>query len=464
MNTLKIETALILSMKRLSFIALLLSFLVLILPLSMSAQMENEFIKFDKTLRLNYVFTGGINPIQISLSNLGSYEGWWGRRYNLDKLPVQGNGKIYLRDSASSKLLYINSFSTLFSEWLTTDEAKRTNKAFENVFLVPMPLKKAEVTIELYGVDNSPMAVYTQYIDPGDILIKPYTVISETDAQVGDVGGIKYKYIHRGGSSKECIDVVIVSEGYTKEQEDKFYSDCTLSAEEILKYEPFNTYRNRFNFVALFVESKESGVSIPGKQIWKETALGSQFNTFYMDRYLTTLNLFKLHDYISVVPYEHIIILANTANYGGGGIYNSYILSAVDNSWHKPVVVHEFGHSFGALADEYFYDDGVMNQYKPGIEPWEPNITTLANFESKWKDMLSPDYKIVTKQMQGKDYLNTLKAKDYKVGVYEGGGYQSQGVYRPFPTCRMRDNRYPTFCPVCERAIKSMILFNTEEL
>ena len=214
----------------------------------------------------------------------------------------------------------------------------------------------------------------------------------------------------------------------------------------------------------MFAPSKESGVSIPGQNVWKETALSSHFNTFYMDRYLTTLNLYKLHDYVSIVPYEHIIILANTENYGGGGIYNSYILSAVDNPWHKPVVVHEFGHSFGALADEYFYDDEVMEQYKPGIEPWEPNITTLVNFKSKWEDMLPANYQIVTKAMQGKDYLKTLKPEDYKVGVYEGGGYQSQGVYRPFPTCRMRDNRYPAFCPVCERAIKNIILFNTEKI
>lgn len=426
------------------------------------AQEEASYLNFDKTLRLNYIFTGGVNPVQISLSNLGSYDGWWGRRYNLDKVPVMGNGQIFLRDSASSKLLYVNSFSTLFSEWLTTEEAQRTNKAFENVFLVPMPVKTAEVTVEIYGVDNTPIATYKQYINPADILIKPFAVNSKDES--GTVNGVNFKYIHRGGESKDCIDVVIVSEGYTKDEEEKFYADCRLSAEEILKYEPFNTYKDRFNFVAVFAVSKDSGVSIPGKNEWKETALSSHFNTFYMDRYLTTLSLFKLHDYLSIVPYEHIIILANTANYGGGGIYNSYILSAVDNPWHKPVVVHEFGHSFGALADEYFYDDEVMNQYKPGVEPWEPNITTLAAFETKWKDMLPADYKIVTKAMQGKDYLKTLKPEDYKVGVYEGGGYQSEGIYRPFPTCRMRDNRYPKFCPVCERAIKNIILFNTEEV
>lgn len=437
--------------------ALLLSF-----SFSAKAQDEASYLNFDKTLRLNFIFSGGVNPVQISLSNLGSYDGWWGRRFNLSKVPVQGNVQVFLRDSSSSKLLYVNSFSTLFSEWLTTEEAQRTNKAFENVFLVPMPCETAEVAVEIYGVDNTPIAVYKQYVNPKDILIKPFTVNSKDEQ--GTVSGINFKYIHRSGDSKDCIDVVIVSEGYTQEEEDKFYKDCALSAEEILRYEPFNTYRNKFNFVAVFAPSKDKGVSIPGQNVWKETALSSHFDTFYMDRYLTTLSIYKLHDCISIVPYEHIIILANTDNYGGGGIYNSYILSAVDNPWHKPVVVHEFGHSFGALADEYFYDDEVMEQYKPGIEPWEPNITTLVNFESKWKDMLPSDYKIVTKQMQADGYFKNIKLEDFKVGVYEGGGYQSQGVYRPFPTCRMRDNRFPTFCPVCERAIKNIILFNTEEL
>ena len=452
-------------LKRVSYSLIAIFIIALTNFLNAKAIGDGELLNFDKTLRLNYIFSGGNAPATISLVNIYSYQGWWGRRRNMDKVLVKGNGRVIVRDSASCKILYINSFSTLFSEWLSTEEAGKVYKGFENVFLVPMPTNTAEITVELYDVNSNIIVSYTHFVNPSDILIKPFPLIALDDSkEIGELNGMKYKYIFKGGDSKECIDIVIVSEGYTKMEEEKFFLDSKLSAEEILSYEPFSTYKSRFNFVAVFAQSTDSGVSIPKSNIWKQTALSSHFSTFYMDRYLTTLSLFKLHDYISIVPYEHIIILANTDNYGGGGIYNSYILSAVDNRWHKPVIVHEFGHSFGALADEYFYDDQVMNQYKSGVEPWEPNITTLTDFESKWKDMLGSDYKIITKEMQGEDYLSTLKREDYKLGIYEGGGYQSKGVYRPYPTCRMRDNTYPLFCPVCERAIKNMILYSTETM
>ena len=421
-----------------------------------------SLLNFEKTLRLNYIFTGGIGEPQISLYSQESYQGWWGRRHNLNSIPVFGNGQITLIDTATNQTLYTNSFSTLFSEWLTTAEAKRVRKAFENVFLIPMPCNPAMVTIKLFGIDNKLMAQFSHIVNPSDILIKPHKVVY--DEMSGEVQGIEFKYIKKGGDSRDCIDVAIISEGYTAQEKEKFYRDAQISADEIMSYAPFNQFGDRFNYVALFVPSDETGVSIPNKFIWKETALRSHFDTFYMDRYLTTLNIFRLHDYLSIVPYEHIIILANTSNYGGGGIYNSYVLSAASNEWHKPVVVHEFGHSFGALADEYFYDDEIMAQYSKEFEPWEQNITTLSDFKSKWQDMLAPDNQIVTKAMQGPDYLKKLSKEDYKVGLYEGGGYQSVGVYRPYPTCRMRDNTFAQFCPVCERAIQRIILFNTEEL
>ena len=141
------------------------------------------------------------------------------------------------------------------------------------------------------------------------------------------------------------------------------------------------------------------------------------------------------------IPYEHIIILANTDNYGGGGIFNSYVLTAAHHRLALPVVVHEFGHSFGGLADEYYYDDQYEESYHPDAEPWEPNITTRVDFDSKWKDMM------------GKD----------GVGLFEGGGYQSKGVWRPCEDCRMKTNENPDFCPVCEKALRDIIHFYTEE-
>ena len=153
------------------------------------------------------------------------------------------------------------------------------------------------------------------------------------------------------------------------------------------------------------------------------------------------------------IPYEHIIILANTEQYGGGGIYNAFTLTTAHHPNFRPVVVHEFGHSFGGLADEYFYDEDVMNGLYPlNIEPWEQNITTRINFASKWEDLLTKATPVPTPVAN--------KAK-YPIGVYEGGGYSAKGIYRPAFDCRMRTNEYPTFCPVCQRAIQRIIEFYT---
>jgi hypothetical protein len=208
--------------------------------------------------------------------------------------------------------------------------------------------------------------------------------------------------------------------------------------------------------VAVESASTDSGVSIPREKIWRNTAVGSHFDTFYSARYLTTSEVFRLYDLLNGIDYEHLVILANTDTYGGGGIYNSYTLTTAHHSHFAPVVVHEFGHSFGGLADEYFYenDDVLLLAYPASVEPWEQNITTLADFESKWADMLPEGTAIPTK-------VTPERTKNYTVGVYEGGGYQFKGVYRPADICRMRDNVATQFCPVCQRALARIIDFHT---
>jgi hypothetical protein len=209
-----------------------------------------------------------------------------------------------------------------------------------------------------------------------------------------------------------------------------------------------------FNIIAVASPSADSGVSIPSKGEWKETAFLSHFNTFYSDRYLTTTHLKLIHDALAGIPYEHIIILANTENYGGGGIYNDFTLTAAHHPMFRPVVVHEFGHSFGGLADEYYYEGDVMDDTYPlSVEPWEQNITTRVSFASKWQDMLKPGTPIPTTAKQ---------RNDYSVGLYEGAGYSGKGIYRASYDCRMRSNGCPVFCPVCQRALHRIIDFYTK--
>ncbi len=384
----------------------------------------------DKTLRLDYTFSGDNRNQYISLDEMKHSNGWFGRRTNLDSLLLLGGGQLCMKDSETGQVIYRHSFSTLFQEWQTTEEATRVQKSFENVFLVPFPKRPVEITVTLTDTHNKVKGEMMHRVDPQDILIRPLSSDEST----------KWEYLEKSGDSREKIDVVFIAEGYLKREKKVFMRDCGECIEALKAHEPFKSMSDRFNFVAVMPPSQEQGVSIPHKNIWKETLLSSSFDTFYSNRYLTTLRLKKLHDVLAGIPCEHIIILANTDNYGGGGIYNSYTLTTAHHRQFKPVVVHEFGHSFAGLADEYFYDDQYSDYYFPDSEPWEQNITTMYDFASKWQDMLGTN----------------------GVSVYEGGGYKSKGVWRGCENCRMKTNTASGFCPVCQRAIERMIRFYTD--
>ena len=406
------------------------------------AQQFNEYFS-DQTLRIDYIFTGNDHEQQISLDELSTTPGWAGRRKHLKEMPLKSHGQIVMRDKASGDVIYATSFSSLFQEWTATDEAKEVTKGYENCFQLPFPKQAAEVEIKLMNYRHEVKASLKHTVDPADILIH----------QKGKEHVTPHKYMVKNGSSEECIDIAILAEGYRPEEMDLFYEDAAKVSEFLFSYEPFRSLQNKFNFVAVASPSTDSGVSIPKYGDWKSTAFSSNYSTFYSDRYLTTSHLKAVHDALAGIPYEHIIVLANTDEYGGGGIYNSLMLTAAHHSTFRPVVVHEFGHSFAGLADEYFYDDDVMSgSYPTDIEPWEPNITTLVDFKSKWQDMLKKNTPIPTKQQDAQ----------FSIGVFEGGGYSSKGVYRPAFDCRMRTNSSPEFCDVCKRAIERIIAFYTE--
>ena len=407
----------------------------------------------SQTLRIDYIFSGTDRSQEISLDEMSCFDGWAGRTVNMDKVPVRGNGQISMTDIASGKVLYRQSFSTLFQEWQTTEEATRIRRSFENVFLLPMPSARAFVEVELYNFRGQVSSSLKHEVNPSDILIRRLVQNSAPP----------HEYILRSGPEQGCIDVAILAEGYTAEEAEIFYEDAKNAVAAILSHKPFADMRDCFNFVAVALPSSDSGVSVPGQGLWKDTALSSHFDTFYMDRYLTTLRLKNLHDSLAGIPYEHIIILANTDTYGGGGIFNSYTLTTAHHKAFEPVVVHEFGHSFAGLADEYYYDDQFVEYYYPDCEPWEQNITTLFDFASKWEDMLPRSVAVPSPMPEGPIWDEAGNGKDSLIGVYEGGGYQSKGVYRPYYDCRMKTNSPKAFCPVCQRAIARIIDFYTVE-
>jgi len=398
----------------------------------------------DKTLRVDYIFNGNASGQAICLDGVSALPTWAGRKHHLAELPLQGNGQIVMRNAASGKTIYTTSFSSLFQEWLETDEARNVTKGFENTFLLPYPLQPVEIEITLLDPRRNVRASMKYIVHPNDVLIE----------QKGNSHITPHKYLLHNDSPEKCIDVAILAEGYTLQEMQTFYEDADIACKSIFDHEPFKSMKKRFNVVAVASPSTDSGVSVPRLNEWKHTAFGSHFSTFYSDRYLTTSRVKAIHDALAGIPYEHIIILANTEEYGGGGIYNSYTLTTAHHPMFRPVVVHEFGHSFGGLADEYFYDNDVMTDTYPlDIEPWEQNISTQVDFAAKWKDMLSENTPVPTP---------AEVSENYPTGVYEGGGYSAKGIFRPAENCRMRTNEYPAFCPVCQRALRRIIEFYTE--
>ena len=412
---------------------------------SMQTATADDFGKHfrDSTLRIDYTFAGSQQQQQISLDKLNMSPRWYGKRQHMAELPMEGNGQITVRAHNRKDILYRNSFSTLFQEWLSYDESKTTQRSFENVFLVPMPKDTVDITIDIKNNRRETICSFTHTVSPHDILIR----------HIGFSHVTPYQTLHQAADTTKCIHIAFLAEGYTEQEMGTFIHDAQTATDALFAHEPFKTEKDKFNIIAVKAPSEESGTSMPSKGIWKRTALSSHFDTFYSDRYLTTLHLKDMHDWLAGTPYEHIIVLVNTSEYGGGGILNSYNLSMTHHPQFCPVVVHEFGHSFAGLADEYAYDWEAIPMYPHDIEPWEANITTLRSFKDKWADMIKPEVSVPTPQ---------TKANQGVIGVYEGAGYSTKGVYRGMQNCRMRDNNTPDFCPVCQRALRRVIDFYTK--
>lgn len=399
----------------------------------------------NKTLRVDYIFGGNSEQQFVVLDQLNELPQWAGRKHNLSKSHLDGNGQIKMFDPKSGQCIYKNTFSSLFQEWITTEEATKVSRSFENVYLLPFPKDDVRIEVSFRNRQGKYETKISHTVSPGDILIhkKGYKNVTP------------HTLAHKGENDGSSINVAIVAEGFTKEEMPVFRKYAKATINHIFGHEPFGKYSDNFNFYLVESASEDSGVSVPREGVWKNTSVRSHFDTFYSDRYLTTSRVKDLHDLLAGIPYEHIIILANTDVYGGGGILNAYTLTTTGHSNFEPVVVHEFGHSFAGLADEYFYENDTFDDTYPlDVEPWEHNITTMVDFNSKWKDMLSPRVPVPT--------LLDDSTK-YKVGVYEGAAYSFKGIYRGSVDCRMKTNTADEFCPVCQRAIERLILFYVGE-
>ncbi|GIK61221.1 MAG: peptidase M64 [Ignavibacteriota bacterium] len=420
----------------------------LILSLMIFASITYSQINFedyfeDKTLRLDYFHTGNKDNDSYSFDELIEEPFWGGSKVNLVDKFNYGKYRFEVYDENSNTLIYSRGYATLFSEWQTTEEAKQTFKTFSETVIFPFPMKP--VIVKFYGHNrkNELLKKFEFRIDPENYFIKP-----ERTAEYEN-----FEVIHSGDPAVK-VDIVIIPEGYTKDEMDKFKNDCEKFAGYLFNSSPFKENKNKFNIWGIAAPSVESGVDIPKENIWKKTLVNSNFYTFDTERYLMTSDNKTLRNVASNAPYDQIYILANTDKYGGGAIYNHYSLSVTNDKNFEFIVTHEFGHGFASLADEYWTSDVAYQDFYPqDVEPLDPNLTTLVDFNSKWKDLVKEGTPIPTPATD--EFKN-------KVGAFEGGGYMEKGIYRPMEDCTMRSIKVDGLCPVCKRAIQQMIDFYSE--
>ena len=392
----------------------------------------------DKVLRIDYILAGDSKHSEIYLQELKQENQYAGSKMNFVDLSDYGTYRYRLLDSESNQLIFSKGFCPLFEEWQATDEATIMKKGFYQVAILPFPKNKVRFVIDSRDKNNNFFTIFLTDIEPENYFIRAEAPPA-----------FEVETIVKNGHPSEKVDLVFLSEGYRKEEMPVFIADVKRMVDSLFSAEPFNQYKDAFNIYAVKVPSQDSGTDIPGEKLYVNTAFNSSFYTFDVSRYLTSSDMKAIHDAASVVSYDHICVLVNSSRYGGGGFYNYLCLCTSNGFSSTDVFIHEFGHSFAGLADEYYTSDVAYDSYyNLKVEPWEPNITTLVDFDKKWKHMISADTPVPTPRSS--KYANT-------VGVFEGGGYVAKGIYSPVDDCRMKRVE-ASFCPACSEAIVKKIL------
>lgn len=419
--------------KRISFLAVLLGMQVFLF-----AQTPAQVFVSDSALRVDYLLTGTDTTAEVFFCQIKKEAAYGGSPEDATSQPDYGTYRYRLYERSTGKLVFSRGFCPLFQEWQTTGEAKRMKRSFYQVARLPYPRGQVKFTLEQRKKDGSFCTIASLGIDPDD-----YFILNEVPPS-GQV-----VQILQSGPPSAKVDIVFLPEGYRQEEMDKFIGDVNRMAGYLFAADPFSQRKQDFNLYAVKVPSVESGTDVPGERIYRNTAFNSTFYTFDISRYLTSSDMKSIHDAASAVPYDHIVLLVNSDRYGGGGFYNFLTVTTAGHSLTPQVLVHEFGHAFAGLADEYYTSDVAYEEYyRLDVEPWEPNITTLVDFGRKWKSMLHKKTPVPTPRNES--FVHTL-------GVFEGGGYVAKGIYSPMMDCRMKSNVAPGFCPVCKKAILETI-------
>lgn len=436
-----------------------------------------------RTLRVDYYHAGNAKEEWFSLDRtvLEPLE-WPGKPTKAIDDSGLGNYLFEVREKQSGKLLYSRGFNSVFAEWRETEEALHANRTFSESLRFPSPDSPVEVSLR-GRKGGTFQEVWKTIVDPKDKFVDR--------SRPSSPGGLIE--LQKMGDPASKVDLLVMGDGYKAEDRSKFEKDARRFLEKLFSTSPFRERQKDFNVWGLCPPADESGIARPSSGIYRRSPLGATYDTFDSERYILTTENRTLRDVASFAPYEFIEILVNGKTYGGGGIYNQYATVAIDNAWAGYVGVHEFGHHFAALADEYYTSDVAYLPLGEKTEPWEPNATALLDPASlKWKDLVTAGTPIPTPwakddferfeteiQKQRRELraagkseteMEDLFARERRkeealfrsekyagnVGAFEGANYAAKGYYRPEVDCIMF-TRYDRFCAVCRRAIERVI-------
>ncbi len=469
-------------------------------------------------MRVDYYHTGNSHEEWFSLDRVVLEPLEWPGNLNkaIDESQL-GDYLFEVRERDSGKLVYSRGFNSVFGEWKTTEEARHGNRTFSESLRFPTPDVAVEVSLKeragsgFQEVSSRDMAGGATGVSAG-----PESAAERARTPVAPpawkevwktVVDPKDKFIDRSrppspgallelqkmGDPATKVDLLVLGDGYTAAERGKFEQDARRFMEALFSTSPFREHQKDFNVWGLCPAAEESGVARPSSGIYRRSPVGAAYDTFGTERYVLTTENRALRDVASFAPYEFIEILVNGQTYGGGGIFNQYATVAIDNPWAGYVGVHEFGHQFGGLADEYYTSDVAYLPAEKKTEPWEPNVTALLDPANlKWKDLVAAGTPIPTpwdkeefdrferdiqrqrkelraagkseaemdelfrKEREKEDAMLGSEKFAGKVGAFEGANYETKGYYRPEVDCIMF-TRQKTFCAVCRRAIERVI-------
>lgn len=437
----------------------------------------------DKTMRVDYFHSGTAKEEHFAVDRILSDGIWSGSKKNLiDKLEM-GLYFFEVIDKESRVLLYSRGFASIFGEWQEIPEAKKVWGTYSESIRFPWPLKAVTLILKKRDATNNFENIWSAEIDPASRQVN----------QADRISTFKKDIILDNGTPSEKLDIVILGDGYTKAEMDKFLKDTKRLTNALLAAEPFKSHIKDINIRAIETPSEVSGVNKPHPGVFKRTPLSVSYGSFDSERYALTFDNRTVRDLASEVPYDFMVIIVNERTYGGGGIYNLYTTVSADNKYSEYIMVHELGHHMAALADEYYTSSVAYEKQEIKTEPWEKNVTALFDKNNlKWKELVEKTTPIPTpwkkeefdkfgysiqktrdslrKAKVAENIMEALFLKQYNkedeffskekykdvVGAFEGADYMQKGLYRPQIDCIMY-TRHMKFCKVCSKTLEDVI-------